>query len=80
MSRILIITLTLTLLALIALISAFRKTKNPRTNYITVFILGLTFLPLGVIFWITSENLSFLILGVVYLLIGFLYKFRLKQG
>ena len=57
----------------IVLYSQFKKEKI-RPNYRLFFILGMTWVPLGVVFYTTTKNIGFLIMGVIFLVIGLINK------
>ena len=48
----------------IVLYSQFKKEKI-RPNYRLFFILGMTWVPLGVVFYTTTRNIGFLIIGLI---------------
>jgi uncharacterized membrane protein len=57
----------------IVLYSQFKKEKI-KPNYRLFFILGMTWVPLGVVFYKTTRNIGFLIMGVIFLIIGLMNK------
>ena len=57
----------------IVLYSQFKKEKI-KPNYRLFFILGMTWVPLGVVFYKTTRNIGFLIMGVIFLIIGLINK------
>jgi len=57
----------------IVLYSQFKKEKI-KPNYRLFFILGMTWVPLGVVFCKTTRNIGFLIMGVIFLIIGLINK------
>ncbi|MFC1974412.1 hypothetical protein ACFLVA_00200 [Chloroflexota bacterium] len=62
---------------LVALTIKWKKEEKSReTNYRALFILGITFIPIGIIYEITffvSGNTIFLILGLSFIAIGLSY-------
>ena len=62
----------------IILYSQFKKEKI-KPNYLLFFILGITWVPLGVVFYKTARNISFLIMGVIFLIIGLINKDKWKE-
>jgi len=57
----------------IVLYSQFKKEKI-KPNYPLFFILGMTWVPLGVVFYKTTRNIGFLVMGVIFLIIGLINK------
>lgn len=57
----------------IVLYSQFKKEKI-KPNYRLFFILGITWVPLGVVFYKTTRNIGFLIMGVIFLIIGLINR------
>jgi len=57
----------------IVLYSQFKKEKI-KPNYRLFFILGMTWVPLGVVFYKTTRNIGFLIMGLLFLIIGLINK------
>jgi len=55
------------------LYSQFKKEKI-KPNYRLFFILGMTWVPLGVVFYKTTRNIGFLIMGIIFLIIGLINK------
>ena len=55
------------------LYSQFKKEKI-KPNYRLFFIFGMTWVPLGVVFYKTTRNIGFLIMGVIFLIIGLINK------
>ena len=55
------------------LYSQFKKEKI-KPNYRLFFIFGMTWIPLGVVFYKTTRNIGFLIMGVIFLIIGLINK------
>ncbi|MBN2396553.1 MAG: hypothetical protein JXC36_08885 [Candidatus Atribacteria bacterium] len=55
------------------LYSQFKKEKI-KPNYRLFFIFGMTWVPLGVVFYNTTRNIGFLIMGVIFLIIGLINK------
>ena len=53
-----------------------KQTCTP--DYRGFFIIGLIWVPLGVVFYITSGNIAFLGMGVVFLLLGLANKAKWK--
>lgn len=49
-------------------------------DYRGFFIIGLIWVPLGVVFYITSGNIAFLGVGVLFLLIGLANKAKWKES
>jgi len=62
----------------IVLYSQFKKEKI-KPNYRLFFILGMTWVPLGVVFYKTTRNISFLIMGVIFLIIGLINKDKWRE-
>ena len=54
----------------------YRKNKNLRTNYKTMFIIGITWIPLG----IATENYTFMVVGIVFMIIGLNKKKSWKEN
>ena len=64
-------------LVLVALaIGAYARCRKEecRPDYRGFFVIGLLWVPLGVVFYITSGNIAFLGMGVVFLLLGLANK------
>ena len=59
----------------------YSKLKNGRVkpNYRLFFIFGTTWVPLGTVFYITTGNLGFLIMGAIFLIIGLIKKARWEE-
>jgi len=53
--------------------SKFKKEKI-KPNYRLFFILGMTWVPLGVVFYKTTRNIGFLVMGLLFLIIGLINK------
>ena len=51
----------------------FKKEKI-KPNYRLFFILGMTWVPLGVVFYKTTRNIGFLVMGLLFLIIGLINK------
>ena len=62
----------------IVLYSQFKKEKI-KPNYRLFFILGMTWVPLGVVFYKTTRNIGFLIMGVIFLIIGLINKDKWEE-
>ena len=62
----------------IVLYSQFKKEKI-KPNYRLFFILGMTWVPLGVVFYKTTRNIGFLIMGVIFLIIGLINKDKWRE-
>ena len=68
-------------LVLVALaIGAYARCRKEecRPDYRGFFVIGLIWVPLGVVFYITSGNIAFLGMGVVFLLLGLANKAKWK--
>jgi len=50
------------------------KKGSVKINYRLFFIFGTTWVPLGIAFYITTRNIGFLIMGVIFLIIGIINK------
>jgi len=57
----------------IVLYPKFKKEKI-KPNYRLFFILGVTWIPLGVAFYKTTRNIGFLVMGLLFLIIGLINK------
>ena len=57
----------------IVLYPKFKKEKI-KPNYRLFFILGMTWVPLGVVFYKTTRNIGFLVMGLLFLIIGLINK------
>ena len=62
----------------IVLYSQFKKEKI-KPNYRFFFILGMTWIPLGVVFYKTTRNIGFLIMGAIFLIIGLINKDKWEE-
>jgi hypothetical protein len=72
----------LLLFGLIAIIVA-RKTKGRhKTDYYALFVMGITWIPLGIILMSTDSSIGniFFILGLVYMAIGLAHKKEWKKN
>ena len=59
----------------------YSKLKNEKVkpNYRLFFIFGTTWVPLGIVFYINTENIGFLIMGVLFLIIGLINKDKWEE-
>ena len=80
-----IITLIISLLILIIAIIIVKTKRidcvNDEIDYRTYFILGLTFLIMGIILLVSTDNMgffSFLVLGLIFLTISLKNKYKWK--
>ena len=80
-----IITLIISLLILIITIIIVKTKRidcfNEEIDYRTYFILGLTFLIMGIILLVSTDNMgffSFLVLGLIFLTISLKTKYKWK--
>ena len=62
-------------LLLLAIIYLKNKHKQP-TNYKAFFIIGITWIPLG----ISTENYIFSILGIIFIIVGVMNKDKWKEN
>jgi len=58
---------------LIVLFVQFKKGKY-QPNYRLFFILGTTWVPVGVIFYINTRNIGFFVMGLIFLILGLINK------
>ena len=70
----LFIVIGLIVIGLVIVLYAQFKKKKIKPNYRFFFILGMTWVPLGVVFYKTTRNIGFLIMGVIFLIIGLINK------
>ena len=63
---------------LIVLFLQFKR-KKYKPNYRLFFILGTTWVPLGVIFYITTRNFGFFVMGLIFLVIGLVNKDKWEE-
>jgi hypothetical protein len=80
---VLIVLGVLILLGVIAAIVAYKnKGKKHETDYYAFFVMGICFIPLGIIFMSTGNTAFsfFFILGLVYLAIGLANKDKWKKN
>ena len=64
----------LILFLIIAVVAAKSKKKKQGPNYYAYFIIGLIWLPIGIIMLVTDNSPVFFILGLVFLAIGLVNK------
>ena len=59
----------------------FSKLKKEKIepNYRLFFIFGTTWVPLGIVLYMTTGNIGFLIMGVIFLIISLINKDKWKQ-
>ena len=55
------------------------KKEKIELNYRLFFIFGTTWIPIGVVFYITTRNIGFLIMGVIFLIIGLTNKDKWEE-
>jgi 4-amino-4-deoxy-L-arabinose transferase-like glycosyltransferase len=69
------------ILGIIALIFT-KKRRGHKTDYYALFIMGITWIPIGIIFMATDNSLGtlFLILGLAYMAIGLTHKKKWKKN
>jgi len=70
----------LIVLGLIIVVYLQFKKEKIKPNYRLFFILGITWVPLGVVFYKTTKNIGFLIMGVIFLIIGLINKDKWKES
>ncbi len=63
---------------LVVLYVQFRKGKY-KPNYRLFFILGTTWIPVGVVFYITTGNVGFFIMGLIFLILGLVNKDKWEE-
>lgn len=63
---------------LIILFIQFKKGKFT-PNYRLFFILGTTWTPLGVVFYITTGNFGFFVMGIIFLILGLANKNKWEE-
>ena len=63
---------------LIVLLLQFKR-KKYKPNYRLFFILGMTWVPLGVVFYITTRNFGFFVMGLIFLVIGLVNKDKWEE-
>lgn len=56
----------------------YRKQKY-ELNYRLFFIFGIIWFPLGIVFYNTTKNIGFLIMGLIFLIIGIVNKEKWKE-
>jgi len=70
----LFIVIGLIVIGLVIVLSSQFKKEKIKPNYRLFFILGMTWVSLGVVFYKTTRNIGFLIMGVIFLIIGLINK------
>jgi hypothetical protein len=55
------------------------KKGKVKPNYRLFFITGTTWVPLGIVFYITTRNIGLLIMGVIFLIIGIINKDKWEE-
>jgi len=60
------------------IIIQYRKQKY-ELNYRLFFIFGIIWFPLGIVFYNTTKNIGFLIMGLIFLIIGIVNKEKWKE-
>ncbi|HAW51423.1 MAG TPA: hypothetical protein DCX54_03695 [Flavobacteriales bacterium] len=65
----------LLILGLLVVIFVYRKNKKIPTNYRAWFIIGITWIPLG----IATKNYAFLAIGVVFMVLGLKHRDKWKE-
>lgn len=63
---------------LVVLFVQFKKGKY-KPNYRLFFILGIAWAPLGMVFYITTKNLGFFAMGLIFLIIGLVNKDKWEE-
>ena len=76
MGPILWIILSLLIIGILVVIVAYKRNKNIPPDYRTLFIVGLTWIPLGV----ATKNHAFTVIGVVFMIIGLKNKNKWKES
>jgi hypothetical protein len=80
MIPILIIVATLIFVLFVSMLIYYKKTgKKHEPDYYTMYILGITWTPLGIIFATTMNNPAFLGIGIVLLIAGLANKDKWKK-
>jgi hypothetical protein len=67
-------------LALVAFVRQRCGKQTCTPDYRGFFIIGLIWVPIGVVFYITSGNIAFLGMGMVFLLLGLANKAKWKES
>ena len=70
-----IIAMVVLLLIVVGAVIMLRKEKEYQTDYRALFIVGVTWMPLG----IATENNAFLVLGVVFMVLGLVNRDKWKE-
>lgn len=55
------------------------KEQKYKPNYRLFFIFGMTWFPLGIVFYKTTRNIGFLVMGLIFLIIGLANKDKWKE-
>ena len=70
------IVLALLIVGILVVVIAYKKNRNVPTDYRTFFIVGLTWIPLG----IATKNYAFTAIGVVFMLLGLKNRSKWKES
>ncbi len=70
---------------LIALLGIFIYAKkkgiaNRPTDYYVFFTMGISWVGIGIILWITTNNFTFLPIGILFMIIGLVHKKEWKKN
>jgi len=56
------------------------KKQKYKPNFRLFFIFGITWVPLGIVFYHTTKNMGFLIMGLIFLIISLVNKDKWKES
>ena len=56
------------------------KKGKVKPNYRLFFIFGATWIPLGIVFYNTTRNIGFLIMGIIFLILGLVNKDKWEEA
>jgi len=73
------ILILLIIFAIVMLLNYKKTEKKHEPDYYTMYILGITWTPLGIIFATTMNNPAFLGIGIVFLIAGLANKDKWKK-
>lgn len=78
-SFILAIIILLIVAGLAVLFFALKRKEKHESDYRAFFMLGTTWLPLGIVLYASSDNMAFLGMGIIFLTIGLANRDKWKE-